>query len=596
MNRTTIAKIAALAALILVGIITVPPRAVVASDQGAEPGAGAPGTTFAFFATGFDDTESVGYWFNDPDGNLHANDHAYVVNAWRGRADWSWESPADAKPGFWSAVATGKSSGVERVIVFEIRGTNAAQTSPVVQPVAPPSNQGSVVGQNVAPTQGPPGTEFSFFATGFNSTEHVAYWFNDPSGHSRGKDGYVVRAWQGRADWRWRVPNDVVPGIWTAVAQGMDSKVNKVILFEVLAPGQSATGSNPAAPAAGVPSNPSDVAVAPVSGPPGTGFSFFATGYPSGERVRYWATDPTGYYYDSSKYSVVANTEGRADWTWTSPNDAKQGVWTMTVHGTESNIEKVIRFEVRDPNAPAPVTGPSPSQMAGLNNPSDVGVDPVMGYPDTKISFFASGFPAKETVRYWAIDPNGGSDEAKDHKITANDDGRADWEWKVPSGATPGLWTMVAFGRENKLEKRIQFLVGDPNLPEGSNLPVIVPIAEPVANPADVPSVPTGERPPNPPNTGLEPSVGVPDSTFAFFVAELPAHETILYWVIDPNGVTYEDDKNYRAHANDDGRADWTWKAPDGAAPGIWTMVAWGKENKIETRIYFEITRPATQP
>jgi hypothetical protein len=96
---------------------TVPP---VGSEQNVSPREGGPGTMFAFFAQGFNDTEWVGLWLNAPDGSVVSIAERGVY-AYRGRADWTWRAPGGAMRGRWQMVARGEESGVERVLVFEVR-------------------------------------------------------------------------------------------------------------------------------------------------------------------------------------------------------------------------------------------------------------------------------------------------------------------------------------------------------------------------------------------------------------------------------------------------------------------------------------------
>lgn len=80
---------------------TPPPQA---PRTGVTPSSGPPGTTFNFFAEGYDEYEVVGYWLNDPDGNVVRVDKEVMANG-NGIIEWSWTAPADAKPGQWQMIA-----------------------------------------------------------------------------------------------------------------------------------------------------------------------------------------------------------------------------------------------------------------------------------------------------------------------------------------------------------------------------------------------------------------------------------------------------------------------------------------------------------
>jgi hypothetical protein len=99
------------------GDTTVPP---IGSEQNVSPREGGPGTVFAFFAKGFRDNEWVGLWLNAPDGSVVSIPERGVY-AYQGRADWTWRAPGGAMRGRWQVVARGEESGVERVLVFEVR-------------------------------------------------------------------------------------------------------------------------------------------------------------------------------------------------------------------------------------------------------------------------------------------------------------------------------------------------------------------------------------------------------------------------------------------------------------------------------------------
>ncbi len=91
-----------------------------APSTGVVPGNGRAGTLFRFFAEGLQGSEGVIFWVNRPDGRAEAVTPERVgVN--NGRVDWSWMAPRDAPPGQWSIVVRGVSSGIERVVLFEIR-------------------------------------------------------------------------------------------------------------------------------------------------------------------------------------------------------------------------------------------------------------------------------------------------------------------------------------------------------------------------------------------------------------------------------------------------------------------------------------------
>jgi 5-hydroxyisourate hydrolase-like protein (transthyretin family) len=301
------------------------PRVAQAQESGVDPDVGRPGTTFDFFADGFDENDRVSYWVNMPNGEIDSDDALYNTSANSdGRADWSWTAPDDAMLGQYLMVAEG-SEGVQQAIPFEVAPTEAGAPAP------PDATRG------VDPDVGRPGTTFDFFADGFAGDLRVSYWVNMPNGEIDSDDAlYNTSANRdGRADWSWTAPGDAMLGQYTMVAEGSEG-VQQVIPFEV-APTE-----------AGAPAPPdAEKGVDPDVGSPGTTFDFFADGFAGDLRVSYWVNMPNGEIdSDDALYNTSANRDGRADWSWTAPDDAMPGQYTMVAEGSEG-VQQVIPFEVR---------------------------------------------------------------------------------------------------------------------------------------------------------------------------------------------------------------------------------------------------------
>jgi hypothetical protein len=228
--------------LAAIGLVATPPTASAQDSDisrgEVRPDAGAPGTVFRFFATGFQgidlddededepgEKEIVSVWINAPDGSV-TTDGIQRVNevTASGRVDWRWVSPEDAQQGLWSAVAYGNDSGNEVVILFEI-DENA-------EPVPQDPDR---LDNNVQPNAAPGGTEFAFYATGFDAEEDFNVWVNTPAGEAldiQGEELYETNA-SGRADWLWTAPTDAQPGYWSMVVRGEESGLEQVIPFEI---------------------------------------------------------------------------------------------------------------------------------------------------------------------------------------------------------------------------------------------------------------------------------------------------------------------------------------------------------------------------
>lgn len=95
-------------------------------DWGVDPASGPPGTTFFFFAEGFENSEQVGVWINAPDGSIlrvvrpDGRELAFEADD-DGRAEWSVTLGQNAQPGFYTMVIQGVDSGFQREIPFQVQ-------------------------------------------------------------------------------------------------------------------------------------------------------------------------------------------------------------------------------------------------------------------------------------------------------------------------------------------------------------------------------------------------------------------------------------------------------------------------------------------
>jgi hypothetical protein len=470
----------AMVILTIVGLLAILPTSIPTQAQGTPPDynvaphAGLPGTEFAFYAMGFDGNERVSYWFNAPDGHIYGDKGDYITYSYNGRADWTWQSPQDAPQGYWTAVAYGISSKKQSIVPFIVGDPAAGMPAPAVPSTGdspPASSDDSVEPEpeldiephhGVIPETGYQRDRFIFNATGFGSSEQVGYWFHDPTGKVYGDSGkHVVSSETGHVRWEWVSPDDARPGVWKAVAQGWITGHQVIFHFTIIDPNSpqlapstppSPGADNPSQPAMleprpDLPPNEADVAVEPLVAIPGQQVAFRAGGYPPGETITYQVTSPDGTVYDKSKYTALTDDTGNAYWHWRVPEDAMDGIWRMQSMGDSSPLAHTIYFEVRNPD------------MLSQAIPGDIAIDPAAGTPGTRFFFYATGFPPGETVHYRAISPDGTEYAKSKYDTMTNEDGRADWNWRVPEDGAPGTWTMIAVGDKSLIKREITFEV-----------------------------------------------------------------------------------------------------------------------------------------
>ncbi|NJP06214.1 MAG: hypothetical protein HC837_11620 [Chloroflexaceae bacterium] len=198
-----------------------------------------------------------------------------------------------------------------------------------------------------------------------------------------------------------------------------------------------------------------DIEVRPDVGPPGALFFFFATGFDGDddkEEVSVWINRPDGSTTTDNMYGLHEVTDtGRIDWRWEAPSDAPPGTWSAVAYGNESDVERVVTFEVRRGAAPAPS---DPDRL-------ETNVQPNAGPAGTRFAFYATGFGNEEDISVWLNTPAGQVIAADDTNVSKLNEsvpgGRADWYWTSPPDAMPGTWSVVAHGQESNVEHVILF-------------------------------------------------------------------------------------------------------------------------------------------
>lgn len=100
------------------------------------------------------------------------------------------------------------------------------------------------------------------------------------------------------------------------------------------------------------------------------------------------------------------------------------------------------------------------------------------------------------------------------------------------------------------------------------------------------------------PATNVLPAAGLPGTMFSFYATGFDGEEPVVYWFNSPDGSVYGDPARYVTYSYQ-GRADWTWRAPDNATPGTWVAVVQSTRDaprqNFQQTIQFEIL-PVEQP
>ncbi len=306
--------------------------------------------------------------------------------------------------------------------------------------------------------------------------------------------------------------------------------------------------------------------VQPTTGPAGTLFAFYATGFQGEEPLVYWFNTPDGSVQGDPANYTLYSYRGRADWIWRAPDQATPGIWQAVIQSNRDdgiNTQRIITFEITG-SAKTVVGEPVPDTVIVPpdEHPAGAAVTPAEGPPGTRFSFFATDFAPHEQVSYWFNAPNGVIYGDPYSYVTHSFDGRADWRWTSPGDAQLGVWTAVALGKKTGISRVIEFRIISP-----STMPQLTD---------------------NPPDVAVEPLIGAPGDRFAFSAAGFLPREIVYFWATSPDGTQYKKSK-YKLRPNAEGVVYWNWRTPDLAARGIWSMYVMGEESQIQKRIIFEV-------
>lgn len=189
-------------------------------------------------------------------------------------------------------------------------------------------------------------------------------------------------------------------------------------------------------------------------------------------------------------------------------------------------------------------------------------VTPALAAPGTTFTFYGLGFTPEEQVSFWFNTPTGESYGNPIYVFVAAESGRVDGHWESPTSAPLGEWSIVLYGQESQLVRTASFTIGDPGVvPESETQPI-----------------------------AASASVVAPGEIIYFYATGFDDRETVGFWATAPNR-SIEGNRSYQVQSNREGRADWSWRVPDAAPEGLWTMTAQGRDSKVKQTIRFEVRR-----
>ena len=176
----------------------------------------------------------------------------------------------------------------------------------------------------------------------------------------------------------------------------------------------------------------------------------------------------------------------------------------------------------------------------------ETNVLPAAGLPGTMFSFYATGFDGEEPVVYWFNSTDGSVYGDPARYVTYSYQGRADWTWRAPDNATPGIWVAVVQSNRDAHRQNFQQTISFE----------ILPAEQPPADSSA--EQPFPEPSADSPGAAVEPAEGPPSTRFSFYATDFKDNEKVAYWFNAPDGQVYGDAYDYVVHAYD-GRADWRW-------------------------------------
>ncbi len=302
------------------------------------PESGTPGSSFTFEASGFTPGELVGVWLTAPDQSVTSSPQA-TANDQGVIAGVSITSDSSFREGIYSFNAQGVQSKREARGFFRISTLGSPgdpqKLSQVLHTQLLRQGQATIV-----PVAAPPGYPFIFGGAGFQSDEAVSAWLTGPDGKSTVIASDQITQTGSTAQVLIRTLG-LPQGVYTAVIQGLTSKVIAAASFKLTRDFVAGPGTSRPANVNGS-ATPTDVA-------PGAVVQVRGQGFPVGERLDYWITDPLGAYVLMPS-APLTDGSGRIGSTpaidLKVPDNSLAGVYGIHFLGRQSGVRVDVYYTV----------------------------------------------------------------------------------------------------------------------------------------------------------------------------------------------------------------------------------------------------------
>ena len=352
------------------------------------PMSGPPGTTFTQWGTGFTPNSTATLHFKKPDGSEYPTQPQVMDST--GHFDIPYPSPTDKEPGQYTWWAVDGPTGISSNQV----------TYTIEEPAVNPA-----VAQT--PMSGPPGTTFTQWGTGFTPNSTATLHFKKPDGSEYPTQPQVMDS-TGHFEIPYPSPTDKEPGqyTWWAV-DGPTGISSNQVTYTIEEP-----AVNPA------------VAQTPMSGPPGTTFTQWGTGFTPNSTATLHFKKPDGSEYPTQPQ--VMDSTGHFDIPYPSPTDKEPGQYTWwAVDGPTGVSSNQVTYTIEEPAV----------------NPA-VAQSPMSGPPGTTFTQWGTGFTPNSTATLHFKKPDGSEYPTQPQVMDST--GHFDIPYPSPTDKEPGQYTWWA--------------------------------------------------------------------------------------------------------------------------------------------------------